>query len=185
MKTIPIISSWLILTSLVTAPLVWSDDDHEYGGKYSRQSTGVALVANPLYQTECGSCHMAYPPGLLPERSWLKLMAGLENHFDDSAELDAANHQTITDFLVNNSADKSNYRRSQKFANIDSGTNVPIRISETPYFIHEHNEIPARLVTGNQDVLSFSHCNSCHRKAEQGSYKERDIYIPGHGKWDD
>lgn len=185
MKTTRIISSWFILLGLVTAPLVWSDSDHEYWHEQSRHSTGVALVENPVYQDECGSCHMAYPPGLLPERAWLKLMSGLDNHFDDSAELETGIHKDITDFLVNNSADKSSYRRSRKFAREYNSVTSPIRISELSYFIHEHDEIPARLVTGNKDVISFSNCNACHDKAEQGSFRERDIHIPGHGKWDD
>lgn len=185
MKTTLIVTSWLAVMGLVAAPFVWSDDDHERWEKHSRHSTGVARVDNAIYQDECGSCHMAYPPGLLPERSWLKLMAGLDDHFGDNAELDAANHKAITDFLVENSADKSDYRRSQKFARMGNGTSVPIQISKMPYFIHEHDEIPKRLVTDNKDVLSFSNCNACHRKAEQGSFRERDIHIPGYGQWDD
>lgn len=186
MKTVHIISSWVLITGLVAAPFVWSDDDdHEHWGEYGRRSTGVALLNNPLYQDECGSCHMAYPAGLLPAHSWEKLMAGLEDHFGDNAELDSASHKTITAFLLDNSAEKSSYRRSRRFAAISDDNVVPIRISEIPYFIHEHDEIPARLVTGNKDVLSFSNCNACHRKAEQGSFRERDIHIPGYGQWDD
>lgn len=185
MKTSHIIASWLIVVGLVSAPLVFSDDDHERWGKHSRYSTGVAMVDNPMYQDECGSCHMAYPPGLLPQRSWLKLMAGLDDHFGDNAELDNANRQTITSFLVENSADNSSYRRSRRFAESVKRDETPLRISETAYFIHEHDEIPARLVTANKDVLSFSHCNACHTRAEQGSFRERDIRIPGYGRWDD
>lgn len=185
MKTTHIVTSWLAVVGLVAAPFVWSDDEHEHRHEQARYSTGVALPDNPVYQNECGSCHMTYPPGLLPERSWRKLMSGLDNHFGDNAELDAANRQAITEFLVNNSADKSDYRRSRRFAATDDGAVIPLRISETPYFIREHNEIPARLVTGNPEVRSFSHCNACHTKATQGSFRERDIHIPGYGRWDD
>lgn len=184
MKTSHIISSWLIVVGLVATPYVFSDDEHEHWKDEARYSTGVALAANPLYQNECGSCHMAYPPGLLPERSWRRLMSGLNDHFGDNAELDTANHQAITAYLVDNSADKSNYRRSRRFAE-SRGSTVTLRISETAYFTHEHDEIPARLVTGNEDVRSFSHCNACHTKATQGSFRERDIRIPGYGRWDD
>ena len=185
MKTTLIVTSWLTVLGLVAAPFVWSDDDHEDWQKHARYSTGVALLDNPVYQNECSSCHMAYPPGLLPERAWLKLMSGLDDHFGDNAELDASDQKVITDFLVDNSADKSDYRRSRRFASTRDGDTITIRISETPYFRHEHDEIPARLVTGNKDVLSFSNCNACHRKAEQGSFRERDIHIPGYGQWDD
>ena len=180
MKISHIITGWLILTGLVITPFAWSDDDT---GRYSRR--GVAMVDNPLYKNECTSCHMGYPPGLLPEASWIKLMAGLEDHFGDNAELDAETHRIIKDYLVRNSADKSNYRRSQKFARGYSGNKILIRISELPYFVHEHDEIPTHMVKGNKDVRSFSHCNACHRKADQGSFREREIDIPGYGQWDD
>ncbi len=32
----------------------------------------VAPVKNALYLEECGACHFAYQPGLLPSRSWKK-----------------------------------------------------------------------------------------------------------------
>ena len=185
MKTTNIIASWLIVVGLVCAPMVFSDDEHEHWREEARHSTGVAMTDNPVYQNECSSCHMAYPPGLLPERSWRKLMSGLNNHFGDNAELDAASQQAITAYLADNSADKSGYRRSRRFAESVNGDATPLRISETAYFKHEHNEIPARLVTGNPEVRSFSHCNACHQKAAQGSFRERDIRIPGYGRWDD
>ena len=49
----------------------------------------LAAPANPTYAEECGSCHLAYPPGLLPAASWAKLMAGLRQHFP-AADLVAA-----------------------------------------------------------------------------------------------
>ena len=29
-------------------------------------------VSNPVYRDECGSCHLPYPPQLLPKTSWLR-----------------------------------------------------------------------------------------------------------------
>jgi len=185
MKGILITSGIILVLGLTSIPLVWSDDDHHEWKEYGRRSTGVALLANPVYNEECGSCHMAYPPGLLPAASWQRVMASLEDHFGDNAELDATIHAEISAFLDSNSADKSNYRRSRRFAAIEGTGNVHMRITETPYFKHEHDEIPARLVTDNKKVISFSNCNACHRKAEQASFRERDIVIPGYGRWDD
>jgi hypothetical protein len=34
-------------------------------------------------------------------------------------------------------------------------------------------------------VKSFANCNACHTRAAEGSFRERDIRIPGAGKWDD
>ena len=33
-----------------------------------------------LYIEECGACHLAYPPGLLPVQSWRGIMSDLEDH---------------------------------------------------------------------------------------------------------
>ena len=187
MKSTLAISAVIFTVGLVTLPLVWSDSDYRWYemDEHERKSTGVASVNNPVYKEECGSCHMAYPPGLLFSESWKKIMSGLDDHFGDNAELDASRHQAISEFLLANSADSSDYRRSRKFMQGMNEDNIPVRISETPYFKHEHDEIPARMVTGNPEVKSFSHCNACHVKAERGSFNEHYIRIPGYGRWDD
>lgn len=186
MKSILSVVGIMLVLGIVAIPVVWSDDDYsEEWQEYGRFSTGVALLNHPVYNEECGGCHMAYPPGLLPAASWQSVMAGLDDHFGDNAELDAKSHAMISDFLIVNSADKSDYRRSRRFAMVYDQYNVHTRISETPYFKHEHDEIPAYMVTENDKVSSFSNCNSCHRKAEQASFRERDIFIPGYGRWDD
>lgn len=178
------ITAILSLIGLLTIPLVYSSDDGEWA-EYRRHSTGVKAVTHPLYIEECGSCHMAYPAGLLTEASWQALMTGLDDHFGDNAELDANAQQQITDYLMANSADKSDYRRSRKFSSTLKSGEAPLRISDTPYFKHEHDEIPARLVKNNPDVGSFSQCNACHQAAERGFFDEDNIRIPGFGRWDD
>jgi len=113
------------------------------------------------------------------------MMTQLDDHFGDNAELETEVNQRITDFLLNNSADKSEYRRSRKLINSLAKSDTPLRITEIPYFKHEHNEIPAKMVKDNKQVNSLSNCNACHTKAEQGLFDENDILIPGFGRWDD
>ena len=154
--------------------------------EYWERTRDVAVVANPLYKEECGSCHMAYPSGLLPGRSWGKMMTGLEDHFGENAELDSTTTAELTRYLVDNSADAvPNYRRSRKITRDLSNESTPLRITELAYFQHEHREIPDRLIAANPEVGSLSNCNACHQKAELGSFSEREIHIPGYGKWDD
>ena len=185
MKKKLIVSGMTLVLGVAIVTIVWGEEDGEHMAEYSRVSTGVAPLSNPVYKDECGACHMVYAPGLLPAKSWGKLMSGLGDHFGEDAELDANTKKAITEFLMVNNADKSNYRRSKQFASSDKAGDIPIRITETAYFKHKHHEIPARMVTGNKQVNSFSHCNACHRRAEQASFRERDIAIPGYGKWDD
>jgi hypothetical protein len=187
MKNIFAISAVIFTIGIVTIPVVWSDDDNHWRSmeEYKHRPTGAASAASKVYSEECGSCHMVYAPGLLPSGSWMKLMSGLENHFGDNAEVDAETEKTITDLLLAYSADRYDYRRAPGSSRSIQYNNAPLRISQTPYFRREHHEIPARMVTGNPEVKSFSHCNACHIRAEQGSFNERDIRIPGYGRWDD
>lgn len=177
----------LLILPVVWGDVAWGDSDYSWDGmkEYKKKSSRIADTVTPLYKEECGSCHMTYPAGLLPERSWKKMMSDLENHFGDNAELDNESQQIIQTFLIENSADKSDYRRSHKFNRSIKKADTPLRISDIPYFKHEHDEIPQRMVTGNPKVNSFSQCNTCHAKAEQGSFNEDDVRIPGYGRWDD
>ena len=187
MKNTLVLSAVIFTIGFVAFPVIWGDDSFRWGqwGEYKHRETNIASLGYPIYQKECGSCHMVYPPGLLPATSWTKLMAGLDHHFGDNAELDTETIQSLSEYILSNSADQSKYRRSQKFMRSLSADNVPIRISETPYFRHEHDEIPLRIVSGNVKIQSFSNCNACHLRAEEGSFNEHEILIPGYGRWDD
>lgn len=174
----------IIFGFIFTIPLVWSDSDEL--DEYKRKSVGFEMPNHAAYKAECGSCHMAYPSSLLPSSSWARMMGQLDNHFGDNAELtDKSVHNSILHFLLNNSADQSHLRMVRKMQrSVDINTS-PLRITELPYFKHEHNEIPTRMISDNPAVNSPSNCNACHRKAEQGLFDEHSINIPGYGRWDD
>lgn len=169
--------------------LVLSDDDeHEESGgwgPWSQSRLDVAPVGNANYEEECGSCHFPYQPGLLPARSWQELMAGLAAHFGENAELDEADAQKLTQYLTDNAADVSNYKRSRGIMRSLQKNDVPLRISNTHYFKRKHHELPARMVKGNDKVRSFSNCELCHTHATQGSYNEHQVKVPGFENWDD
>ena len=154
-------------------------------GHYGSASLDVAPVANQHYIEECGDCHMAYQPGLLPQRSWQQMMMGLEDHFGDNAELDSDLQQQLTDYLVSNAADNSDYKRSKGITRSLSVDEVPLRISETRYFLRKHDELPDKVVQQNPEVKSFSRCEVCHAEADKGSYNEHQVRIPGYGQWID
>lgn len=191
MKTI--ITATGIVGLILTASLVMGGDDKyersERGEGFFRQYFGkkldVAPVKNTTYKEECGSCHFAYQPGLLPARSWQKMMGDLENHFDENAELDKDTQAELTKYLIENSADHADYKRSKRTMSSLGKYDTPLRITETPYFIRKHDEIPKRMVQDNPKLGSFSKCAACHVNAEKGSYEEDEVRIPGVGKWDD
>lgn len=146
---------------------------------------GVLPVKNADYQEECGGCHMAYSPGLLPAKSWIKIMNNLEDHFGDNSELTPATQQKLLNYLTVNAAEHSEYRRSRKIVHSLRSDKVVDRITLTPYFIRKHDEIPNRFVIENPKVGSFSQCNLCHTNTENGSFSEDEVNIPGVGYWHD
>ena len=170
----------IIITAVLIAGSLFADSSSGWN-----QKSGVAEVTDKFYISECASCHFAYQPGLLPHKSWEKVMGNLSEHFGTDASLEPEDNQKILKYLVDNSAEKfRHYKRSRKINDSIASYDTPIAISKTPYFIKEHREIPSKLIK-QKEVSSISNCTACHTTAQRGIYSERDINIPNYGKWDD
>lgn len=65
----------------------------------------------PAYTQECAACHTAYPPALLPARSWQRIMSGLDRHYGTDASLDAATVQQLSQWLQTHAATSSRVGR--------------------------------------------------------------------------
>ncbi len=179
------------------ATLAWTEDDEawehgeagEWGeageGGFWRRSADLPVPPNKLYASECAACHMAYPPGMLPERSWAKIMASLEDHFGEDASLDEAERKDIENFLRGHAADRLPNRFSRSILRSIPAGEAPLRFTETAFFRQRHREVPARMVSGNPKVRSFANCAACHSMAERGVFDEESVRIPGYGRWDD
>ena len=130
-----------------------------------------------MWKAECASCHMAYPPGLLPERSWRKLMAELDKHFGQDASVDAATTKAILGYLAQNSAARGRSRRSARFLGTVPAAATPLRITENAFFVREHREVSPD-TWKLPKVGGQANCNACHSDAEQGGFSERNVSIP-------
>lgn len=126
----------------------------------------------PLYQQECGSCHVPYPPKLLPAASWNAVMDGLSSHFGNDASLTPEETATLRQYL-NDNAGRGTAQKNGK---------PLLRITETPWFVHEHSEEMPASVFKRKEIGSASNCGACHTQAAQGRYSEHDIRIPGGGR---
>ena len=126
-----------------------------------------AAPANERWKTECGGCHVAYPPGLLPAASWRRLMSGLDRHFGADASVDPAAAAEIGAYLERYSASGKRAR----------GASDSLRITESAWFVHEHDELPAAVWT-RPAVKSPANCAACHTRAEDGDFRERNIRVP-------
>jgi len=171
----------LIAVAVVGVSLFAYADEYEW--RLSRED--VKPVGNQTYLAECGSCHFAYQPGLLPQRSWEQLMTSLDDHFGENAELAPETLKQLTDYLVANAAEHSPARVSKAITASVPADQVPLRISELRYIRRQHDELPARVVRDNPEVGSLAKCAACHTGAAEGSYDEHAVRVPGFGVWDD
>jgi hypothetical protein len=177
--------TFLLILVLSTGVIRGDDDENEqYEGRESKGSVyklksqaDFNAVTNPKYKAECASCHMAYLPGLLPAKSWETMMSTLDKHFGENAELDAKTQKEITDFLVQNSADKVRTKRGDKMiAGLNKGT-IVLRISETDYFKRKHDELNSNIYK-RKSIGSAANCIACHSGAERGDFSEDNVVIP-------
>ncbi len=178
-QQLKMIAGFVLLASILANSFYGIGKSLASGGE-SENHKSYLQKQNPVYIEECGSCHIAYPPQLLPSESWQKIMLGLDDHFGENAELDVATSQSIESYLIQISR-SSSYKKM--FRNL--GNQSPLRITELPYFVHEHDEIPSKYIDGNNRVSSLSQCNACHQEAERGQFDEDNVNIPGVGRWDD
>jgi hypothetical protein len=119
------------------------------------------------YKSECGSCHLAYPPALLGAADWRRTLGSLKDHFGSDAEPSPAQKQEIATFLERNAGNAG------KLGNAGE----PPRISNTARFVRKHDEIPKRFWRDPR-VKSAANCEACHTHAADGRYSEHDIAIP-------
>jgi hypothetical protein len=111
------------------------------------------LPPSAAYKAECASCHVAYPPGLLPASSWQQLMMRLDKHFGTDASLDAKLQEEIGRYLAAYAG-----RRAPP-------PGAEPRITQTRWFLKEHRkEIPAG--------RNPADCASCHKGADIGIYED-------------
>jgi mono/diheme cytochrome c family protein len=132
-------------------------------------SAGSRAAQLPLYQQECASCHLAFPPGLLPAASWQHLMGTLSKHFGTDASLDEASLRELSGWL------KINAGAGKRVSEVPPED----RITKSAWFLRKHraDEVPPN-VWKRASVGSPSNCAACHRGAAAGNFNEHEVQIP-------
>ena len=138
---------------------------------------GPALADNPKWREECGSCHLAFHPSLLPARSWKKMMAEQDKHFGADLALDEPTRDTLLAFMANNAAERLSTEAAFKINRSVKPGVTPLRITETPYWIEKHRDI-AESDWRLPPVKSKVNCAACHRDAEAGTFEDAAMRIP-------
>jgi Dihaem cytochrome c len=130
---------------------------------------GRQMPANmpPAFTQECAACHVAYPPGLLPARSWQRIMGGLDRHYGSDASLDAATTRQIDHWLQ---ANAGTYKRVREEPPQD-------RLTRSAWFERKHGNIDTS-VWKLASVKSAANCGACHGGADRGQFDDDNLKFP-------
>ena len=128
-------------------------------------------VTDKVALQECGSCHLAFPPALLPAASWQRMMGDLQHHFGDDASVDAAMAAQINSYLTTNAGDAGGARYARKMLRGVSANDAPLRITELPKWVREHRKVPKH-EWASKDVGSKANCVACHVDAKRGYFDD-------------
>ncbi|SCA56872.1 putative Ni,Fe-hydrogenase I cytochrome b subunit [Candidatus Terasakiella magnetica] len=133
------------------------------------------LSTSRIYENECGDCHHAFHPSLLPQESWEHIMAGLDDHFGEDATLDEGSFLVIQDYLKANNAWKwdteaANNLRLDLFEQ-------PARITASPFWRYRHEAIAEEFFS-HKKIESKTNCAGCHQDALVGTFYDQNINLP-------
>ncbi len=114
-----------------------------------------------LYAAQCSTCHMAYPPWLLPARSWRAIIGNLTNHFGEDASLSKGQTASVLAFAVGNAADSPS--GDSRILDGLAPNATPLKITDLPVWRAIHREM---LTSGQMTLGTGPHaaanCGQCH-----------------------
>jgi cytochrome b len=141
-----------------------------------RTGLGVPVAQlDPVYAQECGACHTAYHPSLLPRTSWFALIGGLADHFGEDASLDADATARIAAFLAANGAETADTLPANRLRRVDPA--APFTITAAPFWMSRHADI-ADAVFASKAVGGRGNCDACHADAGNGRFYPGNIHVP-------
>jgi cytochrome b len=142
-----------------------------------RPYKGPHLASSAAWNEECGGCHLAYHPNLLPARSWQRLLSGQHDHFGEDLALDRSTLRTLAGFAAANAADRQTTEAAWNIVHTTPPPAAPLRITETVYWRRKHAHLRAA-VWSQANVHGRSDCAACHRDAAAGTFRDGAMRVP-------
>lgn len=130
---------------------------------------------DPVFDEQCGSCHLAYSPSLAPASTWQGILADLKHHFTADATLTPEMVQHLRVYLDDNDATHWDTLPSHLFRT--PAPNGSLRITDTPGWRRVHRHIPDR-VFASKPVRRKSACEACHADAASALFAPQSIAVP-------
>lgn len=153
-------------------PYLSSSEENPY-----QPYTQPGVVHNTLWQESCSECHLAYHPSTLPQRSWERLFAEQDNHFDEELGLSEDDVAALLSYARANSAERVERELSWRTRRSVAADEAPLRITEIKYWKQTHAEID-EAVWRSDKVNGRFNCAACHRDAEQGGFMNGAMRLP-------
>lgn len=112
------------------------------------------------YRAECGGCHVAFAPDLLPVDAWHRIMSDLVEHYGVDATLDAKERGEIEGFLARNAGHGLHTKKNGD----------QLRLTDTLWFHRRHGNV--KPLFQDPRVVSKANCSACHLHADEGRYDQ-------------
>ncbi|MBE9561283.1 MAG: cytochrome b/b6 domain-containing protein [Proteobacteria bacterium] len=142
-----------------------------------RPFIGPNLPNNAVWQEACAECHLAYHPSLLPARSWQRMLAEQDSHFEEDLYLEPDVIAELQIFANENSAEKTLTEVAWKNNRSIPLEQSPQRITEIDYWQEKHQDIDDDIWQSSK-VNFKGDCGACHLDAEQGTFEDSAMYLP-------
>jgi hypothetical protein len=140
-------------------------------GAHAEGGAIVPPIEHAATLKECGACHLAFPPQMLPARSWKQLMGDLANHFGENASLPEVTRAEIAAYLAANAGDAAISKNGRHFLRGIDAAETPLRITQTPFWQRAHEEVSVARFT-SAPVKTPANCVACHKTAAKGVFGE-------------
>ncbi|MBU6436403.1 MAG: cytochrome C [Betaproteobacteria bacterium] len=131
----------------------------------AQPDAAVLAAGKAQWKAECTSCHIGYPARFLPAQAWRSLLGTLDHHYGVDASVEPKALAQIATYLEGRAGEPQR------------GTDATLRITHSGWFVREHHDVPAGLWRSAK-VKSASNCQACHTRADEGSFRERDVHLP-------
>ena len=164
----------LLAGALTTGAAYLRQSGWSEGYASQRAALRASRPASNVWTRECGGCHLAYSPAMLPLRSWERMMQEQENHFGEDLSLKPA---TVAALLAYVKERRPLPWASARLSRSAPAQEAPQRISELRFWRRAHRGLGPDAF--RPPVSHGRHdCDTCHADAASGIFGPRMIQRP-------
>jgi len=133
----------------------------------------AALVQSEAWDKECGGCHLAYHPSVLPAPAWRALLDEQHAHFGEDLGLEESTVDALRAYMRPQSAEAHATPLAWKIDSTTRADATPRRVTETDYWKKRH----ATLSAADWNRTKRFACEGCHLDAAAGTFLPGAIHV--------